>query len=164
MWWEFYQYQSPQGNRVKVTFLPAVHWSQRGLFDKNKSLWGSWLIEVDGHTIYFAGDTAYSDHFSAIKQWHSPIDTVLMPIGPCLPQGIMRYSHLDAAQAGQAFLDLGAQQFIPMHWGTFRQWWHDNQHQLTEKKLHILKVGQQLEHVLFQPSLHQSDSIELNQL
>ena len=32
---------------ITFTFLPAFHWSQRGIFDKNRSLWGSWMIQSD---------------------------------------------------------------------------------------------------------------------
>ena len=58
-WWEQREFSLKYDNSKKITFtfLPAAHWSQRGLFDKNRSLWGSWMIECAGKTIYFAGDT-----------------------------------------------------------------------------------------------------------
>ncbi len=144
------------GQGVKITFLPAWHWSQRGVFDHNKSLWGSWMIEAGGHTIYFAGDTAYSDHFSEIGRAFPSIDIALLPIGPCDPKTSMKHTHVDADEAGQAFLDLGAQCFIPMHWGTFNfgfdrfltpverinQWWQ-GQNLKDLKKLAVFKIGQQ---------------------
>jgi len=155
-WWEQYSTTSPDGKNVRFTFLPAAHWSQRGFFDKNKSLWGSWMIEYNAHTLYFAGDTAYSNHFKAIGHEFSAITTALMPIGPCEPRSLMQHSHLDAHQAGTAFLELGAQNFIPMHWGTFsfgldrfdtpivymRKWWDGNRDHLGDKRLHVVKAGQ----------------------
>ena len=42
-----------------------------------------------------------------------------MPIGPCEPRTWMQHSHIDAQEAGHAFLTLRAQHFIPMHYGTF---------------------------------------------
>jgi L-ascorbate metabolism protein UlaG (beta-lactamase superfamily) len=139
----------------RVTFLPAVHWSQRSLFDFNRSLWGSWMIEVDGYSIYFAGDTAYGDHFAAIGREYTAIDYALMPIGPCEPKVWMQKSHISAEDAGKAFLELGAQAFIPMHWGTFTfgldnpllpieriiSWWQAAQ---PVQQLFTPKIGQQL--------------------
>jgi L-ascorbate metabolism protein UlaG (beta-lactamase superfamily) len=143
---------------VKVTFLPAHHWSRRGLFDRNKSLWGSWMIETGTHTIYFAGDTAYAPHFGEIAQEFKHIDYALLPIGPCEPRHAMKHTHLDAREAGQAFLDLNAKVFIPMHWGTFNfgtdsyhapmqllnAWWKENELQLIDKQLQVLSVGSPL--------------------
>jgi L-ascorbate metabolism protein UlaG (beta-lactamase superfamily) len=143
---------------IKITFLPAWHWSRRGLFDRNKSLWGSWLIETGEHTIYFAGDTAYSDHFSEIGQHAPSIDVALLPIAPGEPKHKMQHTHIDAYEAGQAFLDLQAKTFVPMHWGTFNfgldkfltpienlnQWWQE-QNFGDDRNIFILKVGENKE-------------------
>ena len=109
-----------QHQNVTLTFLPADHWSGRGIASINKSLWGSWLIQHADSTIYFAGDTVYSKHFAWIGQQYPSIDIVLMPIGPLHPAPFMKESHVDAPQAIQAFFDLNAKILIPMHWGTFR--------------------------------------------
>lgn len=142
---------------INFTFLPAWHWSQRGVFDKNRSLWGSWMIECNGYHIYFAGDTAYSPHFKAIAEKFNTINVVLMPIGPCEPRSWMRHTHVDAHEACQAFVDLNAQIFIPMHWGTFafgedhfglpierlKDAWSARS-ELGAKHLRLVKVGQGL--------------------
>lgn len=107
-------------NDLSFTFLPAVHWSQYGFLDHNKSLWGSWMIECKNHTIYFAGDTAYGNHFSHIKQHFPHIDCALLPIAPCEPKHVMHETHMDAEQSVQAYYDLGKPLFIPIHWGVFR--------------------------------------------
>ncbi len=146
-------------NKIKVrcTFVPSYHWSRRSLFDRNVSLWGSWIIEYDDGVIYFGGDTAYNNHFSEIASLYD-IDVALLPIGPAEPHEHMKHSHLSPEQAGQAFLDLRAKRFIPIHWGTFgfgadvfddpvirlNNWWKKNTPQLRDKKLFALKVGQQL--------------------
>lgn len=164
MWWDRDTFINEQGAKIECSFLPSSHWSQRGLFDKNKSLWGSWMIEGNGHTIYFAGDTAYHHHFLQIAEEFPSIDTALMPIGPCEPDPWMRMSHLNAQEAGRAFVDLNAHHFIPMHWGTFpfgdsdfekpiinlRSWWDRQEIMKHIKKLHIPKLGQQC---LFRKSL-----------
>jgi len=104
---------------VSIQFLPAHHWSQRGLFDRNRSLWGSWMITSPDSTIFFAGDSAYASHFSYIGNIYASIDCAIMPIGPCEPHRIMKTAHLAGEQCLQAFLDTQARMFIPMHWGTF---------------------------------------------
>lgn len=156
-WWEREVF-SRGSTSIEFSFLPALHWSQRGIFDFNKSLWGSWMISVGGHAVYFAGDTAYSGHFSAIAKEFPRITHALMPIGPCEPQKWMKDSHINAEESGQAFLDLNAQKFFPMHWGTFSfgtdfheapyerilSWW-SQQHMALEKQLIVLKAGQRFE-------------------
>lgn len=158
-WWDRQVYvASANGTtRIEFTFLPAFHWSQRGVFDYNKSLWGSWMILCNNTTIYFGGDTGYSSHFKCIKEEFPVIDFALMPIGPCEPRSLMRTSHINAEEAGQAFIDLGAKHFIPMHWGTYffgtdnfmlpvdrlRAWWH-TAHLDADKTLHLVKAGQRI--------------------
>lgn len=140
---------------VEFTFLPSLHWSQRGFRDFNASLWGSWMISSKDQTVYFGGDTAYGGHFSAIAKEFPTITHALMPIGPCEPRKWMSASHMSAEEAGQAFLDLNAHKFIPMHWGTFSfgtdhheapyerilSWWH-KQKVAEDKELVVLKAGQ----------------------
>lgn len=145
---------------LRTTFVPARHWSRRGLFDKNKSLWGGWVIHNDATQIYFAGDTAYwYKCFARIKHLFPQLDLALMPIGPGEPRSWMQHSHVDAFEAGQAFLDVNARCMIPMHWGTFsfgndrfdaplqsiRQWWDQNTVHVQDKHLAILKVGQRFD-------------------
>jgi len=159
-WWDQYDDQG-----IKFTFLPARHWSGRGWHDRNKSLWGSWMIEYLGKTIYFAGDTAYWKHFSCIRHYFNSIDVALMPIGPSEPFAYMRKSHLNADLAVKAFMDLGARHFVPMHWGTFyfgtdqfstsidrlHQAWKQHTLRLKYKMLHILKFGEPL-HLVSRPT------------
>ena len=149
-WWKKHNFEN-----LSFTFLPAYHWSQRGLFDRNKSLWGSWMIQSDVNSIYFAGDTAYSYHFKAIGKEFNNINVAILPIGPCEPRKYMFDTHVNAEEAGEAFLDLNAQQFIPMHWGTFhfgvdtfetpvkriQRWWKKNHAKLKHKTLSIPKFG-----------------------
>ncbi len=113
-WWE-----SLQTDTVTFSFLPSVHWSGRGLFDTNRSLWGSWMIKANNQSIYFAGDTAYGDHFKQIAREHGHIDVALLPIGPCKPKEWMLRNHMNPERSVHAFHDLQAAHFIPMHWGTF---------------------------------------------
>lgn len=116
-WWMHKSFTLRDVN-VTATFLPAWHWSQRGLMDRNKSLWGSWILEFPDLTIYFAGDTAYANHFRIIGETF-PIDYAILPIAPCKPRKWLDATHMDANQALLAFFELQARHFIPAHWGTY---------------------------------------------
>jgi L-ascorbate metabolism protein UlaG (beta-lactamase superfamily) len=143
--------------KVTCTFVPSHHWTRRSLFDRNTSLWGSWIIEYDGQVFYFGGDSAYNTHFEEIGDLYN-VDVALLPIGPIEPREHMKHSHLCPEEAGQAFLDLKAKQCIPIHWGTYgfgndlfdepiirlQTWWKQNTQQLADKQLHCQKVGQPL--------------------
>lgn len=156
-WWSSESIDLPDSG-IKFTFLPAFHWSGRYIFDKNKSLWGSWMIESMGHKIYFGGDSAYWDHFKDIKNIYGSIDVAILPIGPCLPHKLMKNSHMSANEAGQAMMDLDARYMVPMHWGTFYiggdrfdtpvnaliNWWESNRDSLVDKKLMLLGIGEQI--------------------
>lgn len=160
MWWDGFELESKTGDPVEITFLPARHWSGRGLSDWNRSLWGSWMIESCDHSIYFAGDTAYGNHFKVIASHFPNIDTALMPIGPCEPDHDMRVVslHSNAEEAGKGFLELKAQRLIPMHWGVYylgichpllpverlRKWWKNRPKRLVNKSLYFLKFGQSI--------------------
>ncbi len=154
-WWQdcFFYFNNKE---IKFSFLPAVHWSGRKYSQINKSFWGSWMITVNYKNIYFAGDTAYDNHFKDIAQYFKTIDIALMPIGPVEPRDTVKFSHLCSKQAVKAFIDLNAENFIPMHWGTFKlnldtfslpiqrlhDSWEENKEFLSNKKLHVLKFGE----------------------
>ena len=105
---------------VKVTFLPADHWCRRGLFDQNKRLWGSFMIEYKGIKIFFAGDTAYNEEmYKDIKEIMGSPDICLMPIGSYSPHYMMRDHHINPEESAALFNILGGKKFIPMHYGTY---------------------------------------------
>jgi len=103
----------------EISFLPSHHWHRRGIKDHDKLLWGSFLIKSNNKTIYFAGDTAYSQHFKDIQKVVKNIDISLMPIGAYEPRWFMKSSHINPSEAIQASNDLNAKLIIPMHFGTF---------------------------------------------
>ena len=114
---EFDWWQKLSLKELTFVFLPAHHWSQSNLFDRNKSLWGSWLMQ-SYQSVYFAGDTAYSSHFQEISDVFN-VDYALLPIGPCEPRALMCRSHMGPEESLIACADLKAKFLIPMHWGTF---------------------------------------------
>jgi L-ascorbate metabolism protein UlaG (beta-lactamase superfamily) len=114
-WWEHVDL----GRDVRVTFVPSQHWSQRGPFDRNESLWGGYVIEDGTHRVYHSGDTAYFEGFRDIGAKAGRLDAVMLPIGAYEPRWFMRQQHMNPEDAVQAFLDLRAHHFVGMHWGTF---------------------------------------------
>jgi len=105
---------------IRIIFLPAQHWGRRGLFDFNKTLWGSFLIIVGGIKIFFSGDTAYDDKmFKEIHSEFGDIDLCMLPIGAYSPKFVMKTSHTTPEEAVNIFNDLGGKLFIPMHYGTY---------------------------------------------
>jgi L-ascorbate metabolism protein UlaG (beta-lactamase superfamily) len=112
--------QSVSAKGATITYVPAQHFSARTPFDRNRTLWGGFVIEAGGRCLYFAGDAAYSPHFSEIRGRFPRIDLALLPIGAYEPRRIMAVHHMNPAEAVQAHLDLGAPPSIGMHHGTFQ--------------------------------------------
>ena len=102
-----------------ITFLPAHHWHKRGINDYNEILWGSFMIQTQNKTIYFAGDTGYSDHFKEIQKIFKKVDIAIMPIGAYSPRWFMKSSHINPREALLASKELHTDTMIPMHYGTF---------------------------------------------
>ena len=114
-------YQEVKFNDLKITFLPAVHWSKRSLTDTNKTLWGSFLIEYAGKKIFFACDTGYGNIYKKIGKEFGPIDLTMINIGaydfrPMFEKSIYHTSPEEALQAAQ---DLKSKKVLGTHWGTF---------------------------------------------
>ena len=114
-WW-----QTSRAAPLPVTVTPAQHFSARTPLDRNRALWGGFLLEVPGRRIYHAGDSGYGPHFREIGARLGPIDLALIPIGAYEPRWFMRDIHLNPAEAVQAHLDLGVRQSVAMHFGTFQ--------------------------------------------
>ena len=104
---------------IKVTAVAAAHWHRRKLFDFNKSLWCSFLIESKDKSIFFAGDSAFDRHFEEIATKYKT-DIALMPIGAYEPREIMQYNHMNPQEATDAAKILKAKKMYPYHYATFR--------------------------------------------
>jgi L-ascorbate metabolism protein UlaG (beta-lactamase superfamily) len=114
-WW-----QSTELAGARVTYVPAQHFSARGLYDRNRCLWGGFVVEAGGAVVYFAGDSGYCPHFAEIGRKFPRIDLALLPIGAYEPRWFMRQQHVDPEEAVRAHLDLGARRSLGMHFGTFQ--------------------------------------------
>ncbi|KAL2222513.1 beta-lactamase superfamily domain-containing protein [Thermoascus aurantiacus ATCC 26904] len=125
---------------ARISCLPCQHTSNRGLFDRSKTLWSSWCVESGGKKVYFAGDTGYravpelpkgtDDHgpehkypvcpaFAQIGQFRGPFDLGLIPIGAYEPRWIMSPMHADPHDAVNIFQDTKCKKALGMHWGTW---------------------------------------------
>src|SRR2546422_8394 len=98
-WWDADQVTA----NVRVSFVPSQHWSRRGLFDVNQTLWGGFVIEGSRSRIYHAGDTAYFNGFAQIGEQFPALDAALLPIGAYDPPWFMEQQHMNPEQAVQAF-------------------------------------------------------------
>ena len=109
---------------LKVTFLPAVHWSKRSLTDTNKTLWGNFLIEYKDKKIFFACDTGVGNIYKELGDKFGPIDLTLINIGaynfyPMMPYKDKSAYHTNPEEALSIARDLKSKKAIGMHWGTF---------------------------------------------
>ncbi len=114
-WW-----QPAQHAGLPVTVTPARHFSARTPFDRNRALWGGFVLKAGGRQIYVAGDTAYAGFFTDLPKRLGSVDLALLPIGAYAPRWFMQAVHMNPAEAVQAHLDLGAPMSIGMHFGTFQ--------------------------------------------
>jgi len=113
-------YDEIKVNDLKITFLPAVHWSKRTLTDTNKTLWGNFLIEYKDKKILFACDTGYGNIYKELGEKYGPIDLTFINIGaydfrPMFEKSVYHANPEEALNIAQ---DLKSKKVIGMHWGT----------------------------------------------
>jgi L-ascorbate metabolism protein UlaG (beta-lactamase superfamily) len=151
-WWE-----AARCGPLRITLVPARHWSRRRVWDTNRTLWGGYVIEAGRRKVYHAGDTAWFDGFAEIGRRFPDLLAAMLPIGSYDPAWFMENHHLSPEQAGRAFLELGARRLVPMHWGTFRladeplaepverlrRWWSERG-PADATRLHVLRIGETL--------------------
>ena len=112
-------YQQFSDGVLTLTFLPAQHWSKRGVSDGGERLWGAFMMQADGITIYNSGDTGYARHFRELPELFPHIDYCMIGIGAYKPRWFMKPNHISPYDALTASRDMEARLTIPMHYGTF---------------------------------------------
>lgn len=115
-WWQ----EVPLSDSVRLTCVPAQHFSGRGLFDRNKTLWAGFVFEGLAEPVYFAGDTGLGPHFKQIADRFGKMRLAFLPIGAFLPRWFMSPTHLSPSDALEAHFILGTQTSAAMHFGTFQ--------------------------------------------
>lgn len=152
-WWE-----DALLDGLRLTCVPAQHFSGRTPWGRDRTLWAGWVVEgARGGKAYYAGDSGYFPGFHEIGEAFPGLDVALIPIGAYSPRWFMAPVHVDPPEGGQAFLDVGAREMIPVHWGAFRladepideppralrEWWA--QKGLEPARLRVPKLGETLE-------------------
>jgi L-ascorbate metabolism protein UlaG (beta-lactamase superfamily) len=128
-WWE----QAKVGE-LEFILTPAKHFSGRVGFDKNKTLWGSWVLQSDDQRFFFSGDSGYGEHFKKIGDKYGPFDLTFMENGQYNP--MWTAVHMLPEHAIKAQRDLKSQRVVPMHWGMFvlsTHTWFDPVQSLTQE-------------------------------
>ncbi len=119
---ELGRFRSWEHDGLRVTAVPVQHngWRYGADAAWMKTAFTGYVIEYQGTTVYFAGDTAYDrKDFAATRRRFPHIDLALLPIAPIEPRDFMRHSHMDPPEALQALSDVGARWMVPMHYDTF---------------------------------------------
>ncbi|ELX11900.1 putative Zn-dependent hydrolase of the beta-lactamase fold-like protein [Janthinobacterium sp. HH01] len=120
-WW-----QSTHVAGLKLVATPAQHFSGRGLSDRNKTLWASFVIEDRDVKVFFSGDSGYFDGFKEIGRKYGPFDLTMVETGAYDPQ--WPDVHMQPEESLQAHIDLRGKVMLPIHNGTFDlslHAWHD---------------------------------------
>lgn len=115
-WWQ----EISLNDKVKITAVPAQHFSGRGMLDRDATLWCGYVLNTSAGQIYFAGDTGYNDQtFKDIGKRFQNIRLAIVPIGAYKPRWFMSPIHADPEEAVKIHLDVRAQVSVASHFGTF---------------------------------------------
>ena len=134
-WW-----QSVDFNNIKFTATPAQHFSGRGLSDRNKTLWASWVITTATHNIFYSGDGGYFDGFKKIGAALGPFNLAILESGAYDKN--WPSVHMMPEQTIQAHKDLNADVLLPVHNSTFDLAFHPWYDPLA--KLSVLALEQEI--------------------
>ncbi len=146
-WWE-----SIKWDGITFTATPAQHFSGRGLFAQNKTLWAGWVLQKGTKKVFFSGDSGFDSHFKEIGERLGPFDLAFLDVAQYNP--IWKEIHLLPEQVPQAFFDVNAKFLIPIHWAMFEiamHPWYEPGEKLKvnakDKGINLLtpKIGQMIE-------------------
>ena len=103
---------------LRINFLPAQHYSHRIAQGKNRSLWGSYIIETGNGDIFIGGDSGY---FGGYREFGGKFNVkyAVLPVGGYETRWFAAYEHMNIEDSLKAAEDLKCKVMIPVHWGTF---------------------------------------------
>jgi L-ascorbate metabolism protein UlaG (beta-lactamase superfamily) len=114
-WWE----STDLASGVRLTAVPAKHFSGRGTFDRDRTLWAGYVVTGPAGAVYFAGDTGFGGHFQEIHERFPSIRLAVLPIGAFRPEWFMSRVHVSPDQALRAHGIVRAGTSVAIHFGTF---------------------------------------------
>jgi len=135
---------------------PAQHFSGRGVSDRAKTLWCSWILTSSAENIFFSGDSGYADHFREIGAKYGPFDFAMLECGQY--NTLWPVVHMFPEETAKAGIDLRAKTIMPIHWGAFKL----AQHAWTDPVSRVSKKAKELGVDLITPVI--GESIELDNL
>lgn len=112
-WWE----TNSIVQKISIDCTPARHFSGRGLLDRGKTLWASYVLQAGNYRLYLGGDSGYDTHFKKIGEKFGPFDLAILECGQYHPY--WRYIHMLPPEVVVASQDLKAKMLLPVHWGKF---------------------------------------------
>lgn len=136
-WW-----QTAKLGEIDFIATPAQHFSGRGFWNQNKSLWASWVIKSTKHRVFFSGDSGYDTHFKDIGAKLGPFDLAFVESGQYNEK--WREVHMLPDESVAAFKDLNAKRYFPIHWGMFTLALHSWREPLEKLTLAAEKNGMTL--------------------
>ncbi|TCI94137.1 MBL fold metallo-hydrolase [Tenacibaculum sp. M341] len=148
-WWQETTFEN-------LTFVstPSQHFSGRGLGDRDKTLWCSWIVKSENEKIFFSGDSGYGPHFKEIGNIHGPFDFAMMECGQY--NELWSEIHMFPEETAQASIDIKAKKMMPIHWGAFKL----AQHSWTDPIQRVVKKAEELNVALIIPEIGKSIILE----
>ena len=150
-WWQEIKY-----DELTIRCTPAQHFSGRGISDREKTLWCSWIIQSDDDNLFFSGDSGYASHFKEIGDQYGPFDFAFMECGQY--NNLWPLVHMLPEETAQAGLDIKAKKMMPIHWGAFKL----ASHSWTDPVERISKKAKELNVDLVIPKIGEIIEIGLN--
>jgi L-ascorbate metabolism protein UlaG (beta-lactamase superfamily) len=114
--------ESAPVGELTLTATPARHFSGRG-FDRDGTLWASWVIAGPSRKVFYSGDTGYFPGFAAIGAQHGPFDATLVQVGAY--NDAWPDIHMTPEDGVATHVDVRGGLLVPVHWGTFTLAMHD---------------------------------------
>jgi L-ascorbate metabolism protein UlaG (beta-lactamase superfamily) len=116
-WWDETEFQG-----LTVALTPSRHFSGRGPFNRDSTLWGGWVILGKDTRFYTSGDGGYDAHFKEVGEKYGPFDITLLDGGQY--DSRWSWAHMTPEEAVQAHLDANGKNMMLMHWGAFTLAYH----------------------------------------
>ncbi|GGO01890.1 MBL fold metallo-hydrolase [Saccharibacillus kuerlensis] len=116
-WWDEIDFKG-----LTVALTPSHHFSGRGAFNGNSTLWGGWVILGKSTRFYISGDGGYGDHFKQIGEKYGPFDISLLEGGQY--DDLWKWAHMTPEESVQAHLDVKGKTMLLTHWGAFTLAFH----------------------------------------